>query len=77
MQTPFIGDVPVIGSLFRSTRFRERETELIILVTPVLLNAAEQQLADDEVLPEVQKPSESELFFLGSVSKNLQQYSAE
>lgn len=77
VQTPFIGDVPVIGSLFRSTRFRERETELIILVTPVLLNAAEQQLADDEVLPEVQKPSESELFFLGSVSKNLQQYSAE
>tara|TARA_Y100000052_G_scaffold27404_1_gene35082 strand:+ start:3818 stop:5164 length:1347 start_codon:yes stop_codon:yes gene_type:complete len=77
VQTPFIGDVPIIGSLFRSTRFRERETELIILVTPVLINAAEQISAEKEVLPDVQKPSEAELFLLGDVSRNLQQYSAE
>lgn len=34
---PWIGDVPVIGSLFRSTAFQRGETELVILVTPYLV----------------------------------------
>ena len=35
---PWIGDIPVIGSLFRSTAFQRGETELMILVTPYLVN---------------------------------------
>ncbi|MGH7806303.1 MAG: hypothetical protein ACREQJ_18285, partial [Candidatus Binatia bacterium] len=31
---PFLGDVPVLGTLFRSTKFRNQETELVFLVTP-------------------------------------------
>ncbi len=31
---PFLGDLPVIGSVFRSTKFRNQETELVFLVTP-------------------------------------------
>jgi pilus assembly protein CpaC len=34
---PWIGDLPIIGSLFRSTAFQRGETELVILVTPYLV----------------------------------------
>ena len=36
-QLPWLGDVPVIGSLFKSTAFEKRETELAIIVTPHLV----------------------------------------
>lgn len=38
---PGIGDVPVIGSLFRSSRWRRQETELVVIVTPRLATAAD------------------------------------
>jgi pilus assembly protein CpaC len=31
---PFLGDVPVLGALFRSNSYQNNETELVILVTP-------------------------------------------
>ena len=34
---PLLGDVPVLGQLFRSQRFDRRETELVITVTPWLV----------------------------------------
>jgi pilus assembly protein CpaC len=34
---PWIGDIPVIGSLFRSTAFQRGESELVIIVTPYLV----------------------------------------
>ena len=37
-KTPGAGDLPVIGALFRSTNFRKGETELVIVVTPYLVN---------------------------------------
>ncbi len=33
---PFLGDIPILGALFRSSSFQRDETELIILVTPYL-----------------------------------------
>lgn len=36
---PGLGDLPVIGALFGSRRFQQRETELAIFVTPVLVGA--------------------------------------
>jgi pilus assembly protein CpaC len=33
---PVLGDVPVLGALFRSTSFQRDETELVILITPFL-----------------------------------------
>jgi pilus assembly protein CpaC len=35
---PGAGDLPILGSLFRSTSFRRGETELVIVVTPYLVN---------------------------------------
>ena len=37
-KTPGVGDIPILGSLFRSTSFRKGETELVIVVTPYLVN---------------------------------------
>ncbi len=34
---PGLGDIPIIGALFRSDRFRREETELLIVVTPYLV----------------------------------------
>ena len=44
-KAPFLGDVPVLGALFRSTKFRRDETELVIIVTPYLVKPVSTQLA--------------------------------
>ena len=45
---PGAGDLPILGSLFRSTNFRKGETELVIIVTPYLVNPVN---ANDIKLP--------------------------
>lgn len=47
-KAPGLGDVPVLGNLFRSTSFRKGETELVIVVTPYLVEPVN---ASDIVLP--------------------------
>lgn len=42
---PMLGDMPVLGELFRSTRFKRGETELVIIVTPYLVRPSGEQLA--------------------------------
>ncbi|WP_203308431.1 type II and III secretion system protein family protein [Sphingomonas beigongshangi] len=36
-KTPFLGDLPIIGALFRSNGFQRSETELVIIITPYLV----------------------------------------
>lgn len=36
-KAPFLGDLPILGSLFRSNNFRRQESELVIIVTPYLV----------------------------------------
>lgn len=36
-QVPGLGDIPILGALFRSTAFQRQETELVIIVTPRLV----------------------------------------
>jgi len=36
-KAPFLGDLPILGNLFRSKRWRRRESELVIVVTPYLV----------------------------------------
>ncbi len=45
---PGAGDIPILGSLFRSTSYKKGETELVIIVTPYLVNPVN---AADIVLP--------------------------
>jgi pilus assembly protein CpaC len=34
---PLLGDIPILGGLFRSTQFLKEKTELVIIVTPTLV----------------------------------------
>jgi pilus assembly protein CpaC len=38
-KVPGLGDIPVLGALFRSKRFQNDETELVIFVTPTVIDA--------------------------------------
>ena len=44
-KAPFLGDIPILGALFRSTSYRRQETELVIIVTPYLVRPVSGQLA--------------------------------
>jgi len=34
---PFLGDIPILGALFRSTRYSNDETELMVIITPKIV----------------------------------------
>lgn len=56
-KAPGLGDIPILGNLFRSTNYRKGETELVIVVTPYLVkpvNANDIRLPTDGFL----KPTE-------------------
>ena len=44
-QLPLLGDIPILGNLFRSKRFQRNETELVILITPYLVRPVSGQSA--------------------------------
>ncbi len=63
-QIPGLGNVPVLGSLFRSTEFKRNETELVIIVTPRLVKpmpAGQLKSPTDNFIP----PSDFDQFFMG------------
>ena len=63
-QVPWIGDVPVLGALFRSADYQRNQTELVIIVSAHLVTPTRGEalsLPTDRIKP----PSESELFLLG------------
>ena len=39
-QFPWLGDIPILGTLFRSTQFQRKESELVIIVTPYIVQPA-------------------------------------
>ena len=63
-KAPGVGDVPILGSLFRSTEFRRGETELVIIVTPYLVRPVDERAIH---LPTdgYAAPSAAEQFFFG------------
>lgn len=46
---PYLGDIPVLGKLFSSRRFNDRESELVVFVTPWLVKPGEG-MADPQAL---------------------------
>lgn len=65
-QIPGLGSIPIIGALARSSSYKRKETELIIIVTPYIVEPIE---GDAIALPtdNFQRPLESELFMEGLV----------
>lgn len=45
-KVPFLGSLPILGALFRSRRFQNNETELVVFVTPTLINSRSPGLVD-------------------------------
>jgi pilus assembly protein CpaC len=65
-QVPWLGDVPVLGSLFRSTNYQSGQTELVIIISAHLVvptNENALSLPTDRV----RIPRESELFLAGKL----------
>lgn len=63
---PVLGDMPVLGTLFRSSNWQKNETELVIIVTPHLakpLEATPVRLPTDAY----REPSSFEYFILGKM----------
>lgn len=46
---PGLGDLPILGHLFRSKRFRQRESEMVVLITPRLSEQGSSLAADPRV----------------------------
>jgi len=63
-QYPFIGDLPIIGALFRSTGFQRDQTELVIVVTPHLV--VPRRIATATPADHFVPPSDFELFLFGA-----------
>lgn len=65
-QVPWLGDVPVLGALFRSSSYRRAQTELVIVITAHLVTPTSGEAL---ALPtdRVQLPTERELFLNGQV----------
>ena len=61
---PLLGDIPILGALFRSSKFQKNETELIIIATPHLVKPLDmngQSLPTDSYV----EPTEAEFLLWG------------
>ncbi|WP_293678322.1 type II and III secretion system protein family protein [uncultured Phenylobacterium sp.] len=63
-QTPWLADVPVLGALFRSSRWKRSETELMIIVTPRLATAEDRAAPKLDAIPG-KEPSAKDLQLFG------------
>ena len=68
-KVPFLGEVPILGALFRSSSFQKSETELVIIVTPHLvkpLDMSAQTLPTDYFV----EPNDFEFYLMGFPEKS-------
>ena len=67
-QVPWLGDVPVLGALFRSSNYRRSQSELVVIITPHLVTPTRGEalaLPTDRIRP----PTEAELFLFGQTAR--------
>jgi pilus assembly protein CpaC len=66
-QVPWLGDIPILGTLFRSADYQRNQSELVIIVTPHLVTPTRGEAL---ALPtdRVRIPTESELFLFGKTA---------
>jgi pilus assembly protein CpaC len=67
-KAPGLGDIPILGSLFRSNGWQRNETELVIVITPYLVKPADRP--DQIALPTdgYQEPNDIERVLLGKLT---------
>lgn len=67
-QVPWLGDIPILGALFRSTNYQRSQSELVVIITPHLVSPTSGEalaLPTDRIRP----PTESELFLFGQTAR--------
>jgi pilus assembly protein CpaC len=67
-KVPLLGDLPILGALFRSSEFISNKTELVIVVTPQIVRpgvAGAPRLPTDGVKP----PSDLDFFLMGGMTE--------
>jgi pilus assembly protein CpaC len=66
-QVPWLGDVPILGALFRSSDYQRSQSELVIIVTPHLVTPTRGEAL---ALPtdRIKLPTERDLFLFGNVT---------
>jgi len=64
-KVPGAGDIPVLGALFRSVRYERAETELLVMVTPELVQPINPQQASYYPGHDVATPNDWQLYGLG------------
>ena len=66
-QGPWLGDIPILGALFRSADYQRNQSELVIIITAHLVSPTR---GDAFALPtdRVRPPSEADLFLRGNVA---------
>lgn len=64
---PALGDLPIIGALFRSNQFQNDQTELVIIVTPVIVSPVNTQEALSDPVEGIEMPNDLERVLLGKL----------
>lgn len=67
-QVPWLGDIPILGALFRSANYERDQSELVVIITPHLVTPTRGEAL---ALPtdRVRIPTESELFLFGQTAR--------
>lgn len=66
-QLPWLGDVPILGSLFKSSSFQKRDTELVVIVTPRLVQPSMPGQVPMSPLDQTLPANDVEFFALGQM----------
>jgi pilus assembly protein CpaC len=64
-QVPWLGQVPILGSLFRSASYQKRETNLVVIVTPHLVRPAQPGEPLHSPLDDTVAANDAEFFLMG------------
>ncbi|HHL21391.1 MAG TPA: type II and III secretion system protein family protein [Aliiroseovarius sp.] len=68
-QVPWLGDIPILGALFRSAEYKREQSELVIIITAHLVSPTRGEalaLPTDRIRP----PTEAELFLSGRTASS-------
>ncbi|SFQ08152.1 pilus assembly protein CpaC [Bradyrhizobium sp. Ghvi] len=66
---PWLGDVPILGALFRSSSFQKRETELVIIVTPYIVRPASNPTRMSAPSERISPPSDAGRILMNTVTR--------
>jgi pilus assembly protein CpaC len=69
-RVPFLGDIPLLGALFRSTNYQRNEEELVVLVSVKLVKPMDPgEVPNLMTEDEFNDPGDLQLFLLGTIDR--------